>query len=914
MFRLTILSLFVVSFLSLGFGGGIVNAQSDYDWCYTFDWTDSNNYQYISVTNPDYFPPYTVDGLQSVLLVSGSYHLRLLYFKLDFPVASHVRFVSHRTSSTATNFSAPHYDTGQTTALRYLDTEIESTRYSLNNTAINTIRYPFDYDVGNGRLTDEIWFSSNPRLQNVHWYNHETEIRGDGTEPYPALENECDTGDELVQPIKQSDRQTHDNLQDTNASPVNGLVTGSGNQDAIVHAVTDGVVTSIEPVTQSLCPNYLFLSHEAVETDCNILTRNIIYSLDYQNTSIIKILASSGIEYAQLVDHADNYVIEGQTVTAGCWLGKVPTANSLFGASQSLTVTWSIESDEFTETIPDELLSADEPPESSPCFQPDGFTQCLGDHSGEDASRWTVTGTTLLDGNTFTLFQNASVSGYFNLDADREPELIIGHFDERQSQVSLQLGTTSIQTIFTDGQARIEADTHQPDNGEIYTVSVKNLHSLAIRFNYICVRHTLDANGDPIDADTNYDDIATGDPPAPDNDPPAVQQCVFVNNSFDDGTVSWTVSGGVEGATGAINIDDLGTIEQNVTTATDRTLTVILGYWAYNTYTPDPTDTTATIQLEYNTGSGYTSIGTKTMADLASHNNRVVMETTVTAFNGTFTLRPTLSSTPSEVRGVTIYAICLNASGSNPVYNPEADSGIFEAQCGLQIPTASGDNLFTWIPWLWSHLNKFFQCDLMILLNEMYRIAVEFFTLFGWVSRYSMVLADTTIDWFGQQFVPWLDGHLSNIAVAAGGFDEVSPECDLFFCTLYEGFDLLGALIEFLKSLFGIVIEVLEGLWEFGLQILNAIFNIFNSFRAFFDAVISAYLQAEPADFPFLPTCSINRKSSGFCILLWILENTVLSGSGALFIPLLISYGGIMWLLWAIIEIKKVVNQAARAF
>jgi len=906
MFRLTILSLLVVfSLLSLGFGGGIVNAQSEPDWCYTFDFT-SQSYATIGSSAGWYqtlgdgwssdngwesenFPLSGVDG-------------ELNYVYLDLPSSYSITDFDMTFSSVSTQFPPPG-------GFIVFNGDSEIFRTSAENVNINQTWYNSSFTASTVSTTN------NPRSA-TDWWVSNAYLAGNGTPPYPSLENECDTGDELVQPIRAINRNSHNQITEHPTSGIDdvGLVTRANDPLTNIHAIVDGTVSAIDELEPSDCNDFFYgndwssgsFACPAVWSD------SVLMDIDTVDAQIVHILSDSGVLYKQMVNNADNYVTMGQTVTAGCWIGRAVVAQDVQGNIQNITATWSMEDDGITySTVSiNEIPIAPEPPESNACNTPDGYTQCLGDYNVRDSSKWNATGTVQnnLSGGV-VLFPGSSIAGTFNLDSTREPKLTIGQWNT-PSQVTLQLGQTTLTTTFQYGKAGIDASTHSPDAGSLYTVKITNSGQTMFGLDYICVEHTKDDAGDPIPDEPTTPD--PGDPIPPDNNPADVDTCAFFNHAFNYGSESWTISAGVEPTTGGLNVPDNETISQSVTITETSTLSIIASLWTFNNFAFTET-LTRRFELEYDTGSGYTVIDNPTLGEFALNNNVMVYQASVASFSGDITIKADLVGAQTGVRGITIQSVCLNADDT---VLPTADdvTGIFEAQCDQQIPTATGEDLFTWIPWLWSHLNKFFQCDLMIILNEMYRISVDFFNLFGWVSRYGMGLADMSIDWFGQQFVPWLDGHLSNIAVAAGGFDEVSPECDLFFCTIYEGFDLIGSLIELVEGLLGAFLEFIQGMIDFGLQVLNAIFNILNSFRAFFDAVISAYLQAEPADFPFLPTCSINRKSSGFCILLWILENTVLSGSGALFIPLLISYGGIMWLLWAIIEIKKVVNQAARAF
>lgn len=883
------------------------------DWCYYFDFTQES-YSTIG-TESGWFIQVWGDGW-----VSGSGYLsetnvitgidqEINYLRLTLPDDYFIYEMGVKVNSTESTLPT-HSDDFPFTLWKELDTfganlqQFSSSGFPMNDTWFTVP------DEAEGFWADNVGTFNNPRANNP-WYIEQIYLSGAGDPPYPTLENICEGNDDLVQPLQALDRNAHYDITDTIGSAITGIVTRASNENANVRAVVDGTIISIEELDPSQCDSYYFGSGASTGSfDCPVLFNNTLWNVSTNLTHVVTIESSAGNRFVQIASQVNAFAVEGQTVEAGCWLGKVVSAQNPLGDEIALTSSYSEDDvSGFSELAIDGIPPAPEPPESAPCYREDGFEECLGDYNLKDQSNWITNGSVLWGGDEIVMTPGSELIGSFVLDASREPELVIGHWTHHQSVV-LQLGQTSISTVFMNGKATIPGGSHQPNGGQFYTIRVENISSGLFRLDYICVRHTKNESGGDIPPDTvDPDDLDPGETPPPDNPPENEQTCTFVNNSFDDGTGSWTVSSGVEGGTGAIHIPNNGTISQNITTTETRTLSVIASVWAYNTYNPDPTDT-STILLEYDSGSGYTAIETKTLGEFASRNNTLVMQATVTAFSGSFSLRPTLTGVPSDVRGLTIKSVCMNEDDTIITDDEgEIEGGIFTAQCNTQIVTASGDNLFTWIPWLWSHLNKFFQCDLMILLNQIYQLGVDAYTLAGWSIRYGITTVDLSVDWFGQQFVPWLGGYLSNISPGNITVQQ-DEQCNNLFCAIVALFDVVQSVLDIFNAVLDLVINVVGAIIEVGLQIVGLLFEFFNSAKFFLEAIVNSWLNAPPIVNPYIPTCSINPQQNGMCIFLWLLENTLLSGTGALIIPLLYSYGGIMWILWGVKEFKKAIVQA----
>src|SRR5690606_21753888 len=112
-----------------------------------------------------------------------------------------------------------------------------------------------------------------------------------------------------------------------------------------------------------------------------------------------------------------------------------------------------------------------------------------------------------------------------------------------------------------------------------------------------------------------------------------------------------------------------------------------------------------------------------------------------------------------------------------------------------------------------------------------------------------------------------------------------------------------GGVLTFLLDVAGGFIGLLFSFLDFIISGLNQAW-------AFFSEFIGAWNNTPAADLPYIPSCSINPQSNGMCVALWMLENTIFSGRGAIFIPLLTSWGYILLLLWGAKKLKKAVLEA----
>jgi len=407
------------------------------------------------------------------------------------------------------------------------------------------------------------------------------------------------------------------------------------------------------------------------------------------------------------------------------------------------------------------------------------------------------------------------------------------------------------------------------------------------------------------------------------------QMCYFANFNFDDGITSWTPSGGVTGFTGYASMPNSGSVSQSVTLQPDgedpqtyylqieARLLVASGF--------DPGSGSAS--FSYQIGSETpVSIGSLTLAYNQSGNPGFpdIPEKLSVEIEIEETTTDTLAIIASFSGNANITAIALDKACLSTESIDDGGPGgpPFQATCGV-ISQPTGDDFGTWISWHWRNLQRFFKCDLMILLNKMFKLAQDTYRLIGFSVRYFISLTFRAVSWLDDDWLPWLNGQFRNMAVGQ-------------VTTIYQGgggpsiWDVLLALINnifapivgFVGQILGLVIGIVAAVVNLVLGILVAVIGIFLSFmtRVFgllalgqqvLNNIINAYNSATPTPIPGLPDCT-DPQSHPACVGIWVIDNTMFSGTGALIIPLMISFFGIHMALWVVSEFRRMIIDAGR--
>lgn len=289
-----------------------------------------------------------------------------------------------------------------------------------------------------------------------------------------------------------------------------------------------------------------------------------------------------------------------------------------------------------------------------------------------------------------------------------------------------------------------------------------------------------------------------------------------------------------------------------------------------------------------------------------------------------------------------------NADGTDIVdpTDPDGDGesdtpespGPFHPSCDATYDQPGAETLVDQIGWHWHKSEQFFQCDLMQMLNDMYDLAQDSYKRAGWSIRWNQNTALMYADWLSSDVIFWLNGHFANMANGRQTFVEVNNEgdtCNNLFCmvesffgagvSIFDGLadllhdvldQVLAPIVDLLTTLIGdtagFVFDLLDALLAVAIMLIGQIVQLFQRALDLFGIVITAWNTAEPETLPGIPTCSINPQGHGLCIAIWMMDNTVFSGPGALIVPVLIGYGTLLLILGTIGDIKKTLIEAGR--
>jgi hypothetical protein len=655
------------------------------------------------------------------------------------------------------------------------------------------------------------------------------------------------------------------------------------------------------------------------------------------NVWLVRLFANDGREFTYFVEAADYYLTEGQEVAAGCILGKTFRIEDgqtppVYEDEPGLTIVAVRESGMIIESL--DLFTV-EPDETTACNVDPENANCMGNVQLNDPAEWESSSGVIWNEPGYTLLGgfDAHLRTSMNLDPAQKPELIVRAraTGGGNGNVTLTLGQTTQAMSLSEGAGFtdliIAGDEHLPD-GTFYTVRILNDGTSNIDVQSVCVQFTDDGEGN---------EIENPDPPPP--------PCIFSNNSFNDGTTGWSVSS-TEPGPGELRVATGGTFAQNITVpAGTYDLTVVASIWHYNSFVPDDEDTDD-VEIEYDFGAGNVTLDTHTYGEFIQSNNVIVFSTSLVVASDTtddFIFEVTLNSPATGVRGLAIRSACIGDEGAGEGGGGDGSGdgdGIFTPNCSGAIATPTGNDISSWLGWHWAQSNKFFRCELIILLNDMYRFFQKSWITTTWSIRWSQAATVKTVNWFGRDFVGWLGGHLSNIAIGqVTTITSGEEQCGNVFCllesfvtgfsdvvtTLLNGIrdimeDVIGGLFNLLSTALNAIISILQQLLGFILSTLGLIVGIAvdlvglliqlastaaELFQLLIQAVvrlITAWTNAVPAD--VIPSCDFDQTSAR-CMFFYIAERTVFTESGTLFMPA--AAGGVYLSLfvWVINRLRR---------
>lgn len=743
---------------------------------------------------------------------------------------------------------------------------------------------------------------------------------------------------------------------------------------AKVHAAADGQIVSVTRLTWEQCGiSYFqydvfeaesffyqlkteepapclvgFLDPEDVENTSELEFWDYYY-LDTRDMFVVTLRYTSEQRFVYLVKNADMYVVAGDQVSAGCVLGETTAVTSIpiqddkfleaVGIITSVTslvpgsvglvsagINTAIGVLEyfFPAQLPNEtprgymnmsLLGEDDqgitllesltewPTNESPCSETEGYRDCLADNPRmmNDGFSWTPDGNVTWLNPGVVLDPNESVTTTLNLNAAED--YTVTFFGQSsggtpgQARVYLGNNSETVSVLQEWNSESVEfADIGNPNAGFFYTVGIQNTGDVPFEVNSICV-----TDGEP--------NIAP-------------HSCYFNNYSFDVGVSGWTGSEGIELQDGSLLVPDDGTFSQNVSLEPETyILKVKAAYW----YTGplDPNSILAAVSYKWpDTEVGYTDLQPAPIEGYAGVSSVAVwVEGTIVVEEATDSemefLISTFSSGDTDVLGLQIQEVCLTPEdGTWPGYEGGVPPPI-QATCSYISRPTSGDTA-AWLQWHWANLNKFFQCDLMVLLNRMYKVMRDTYTLIGWLGRYSIGYANYASIWSGNNLFPWLNGHFRNMAIGQITTIEQGGQVSVWDVLLALVNNIFGPIVGMMGQIIGLIIglvtqaanllfTVLTAIISIVLAILTQLFNLLNLGLQLLGTLITAFNTAAPEPIPGIPACGLNPQDGGICVFVWIVDNTIFSGPGAAIIPLLVAILSIHLILWVVGEFKRAV-------
>lgn len=720
-----------------------------------------------------------------------------------------------------------------------------------------------------------------------------------------------------------------------------------------VYAVADGTVESVTPLGPCTDAGASNASIGGITTECLLVTSQpsdgAIAIGTIQRAGLYHVVVSFDTDRSihYVVAEAPNFVRAGMKIKAGCIIGKTfhfgfptPLINDLVAAflegeegeptptdgTNGITVLWLFdEADQERDPLINQLTVSVIP--SLACNVDPEFARCLGDPQFTRRTDWTSTGQVLWSDGV-TLRPNASISMTMNLSGlvAYSFTVQIERIGTSTGEVTLRVGqsTDSFLLQYQVDDYTLGPSTHVADIGGFYTISITNTGT----FDFKVLNNCL-TDGSP-------------------NTTPDL--CYFSNYSFDQGLDDWMTEGNVflGAANGEIAVEHLGVVGQNLLLYPEGISSfeyhIIVRATIYGANDPDPwLDATSTVEFEWdfqNTDTWTTMDsllgGTEaTFADFYRDSvynitysaNEVTFQANVTASDveeGIFEIRPVIddSGQTDFQGGVFVREVCMtNGFGNYPIGGGPALP--FREQCDFVSPP-QGNDVGAWTFWLFRSLDHFFQCDLMVLLNSLYKTILELFEFVQWQMLYWQTYVITFNHWLGQSLLPWLAGHFDNIALGRSTtIIESNGTCNNIFCLLEALINhvinpIIGILENFINTILGwlnaavnLLLDVLTAIFSILITFVTALLNLFNTFTGFLAAIVNGWNNAEPTPIPGLPTCAIDPRSNAMCITMWGAEHTLFSGPGALIIPLIIGFASIHLLLWAVKTFKDQLEKAA---
>jgi PKD repeat protein len=722
-------------------------------------------------------------------------------------------------------------------------------------------------------------------------------------------------------------------------------VTQRDKQNADVMAVAGGRVILVEPISVDRCA-YWFNGRAGV--NCYYDMPQPVSGSALPWSSFVFELTNA---YRVVVEYSPNGVIETNTVieywvtnptvqtedviSEGCTLGKTlamfPIIDDdvviglpdigvgLEAEAVRFGLTWLMAWDYEAEA---ELYSIDEYPTlellpalitqripSTRCNESPIYSSCFNDGALAYESEWDKDGLVVwdADGRGVTLSPGASITDQRPLQSGTSYGMDVNvsrDTSDRIGGVAISIGlTTQVYNLKAPtGVYSIAPAVHIPDAGGLYSIRIENVGAVNLHISRACVSPNS-GNGTGL---------------------PVLGSCSLSNVSFDQGLDGW-VGGQLNTTPGTVLLSSGSSLSQAIS--------IPAGQYTLEIKSRAPLTwqgVSGSFAWEYALGGAYATVGSSIPLSqfFASPFNEYRFSQVInvpTPFTGSLAIRPQYTASGQAI----VDQVCLRPASLAGDVGGIGELPPFDLACAsTNAAPQIGVDIGAWVYWQTLTLQQFFNCDLMIMLNKMF-IEIQRAGQFGrWQMLYWQSYGMMFNQWM-KDFTGWLGGHLSNIAHGrATTIINGAQQCADLFCVLQQVIrlletvvtqllrpvlDLLRPIVDTLLSLvnqaaallFNIVNVVLSIL----LLLINQVFGLWNQVTAYVGAFTVAWNDAPVEQIAILPYCATNPRSNVMCMAFWALENTIFSGVGRFFMPVIIGGSSILLLIDSYQRIRRAVLQ-----
>lgn len=650
-------------------------------------------------------------------------------------------------------------------------------------------------------------------------------------------------------------------------------------------------------------------------------------------------------DFYYLALHADELILEGQTIVAGCALGYTlpvfsPTlggdfANEVarvffgeFGEQHSAAFVWAKNGENGADIsiLPYMVIY---PTHDEACWWTAGREQCINANpqfmsylspggwlavhhwfylneaglltpdvhpAGEDrglilvanGDNDAVQGIVMPPGETYSVFVQAFVIS--PPDAGGDPHILI-NLGETEHDITITTGITyewsSSEQVYT------------PDlSADVYTLSVEIKPGQAgaeVLVNRVCVS-------------TSQLAAAVG------------EECLFIDWGFNDPD-AWDLAGGAVISGSTLQLPEDATASQTISLlADDYVLEIVMR--AMPEKPPPEAGYYAELDWIYEDGEvekGSGTVDTDWYLLWETLKDEWVLSGSVT--DGTFTFTGGASQNVAQIDSVCLIPDTL----------PTAPRSMCDP-CPI---TLVGD-LVSDTPELffWSicEVQNIYYCDAEPILLDIEKDLTEAVRGIGFLGRW-LGAAMTGLGKFLASMAYFNAGYLNNTALMTaeaiawqrGGSTTIIEDTPLGFWDvlglLITGItdtiisaletlrDIVAALLDFLTPIAGALLDAIVAAVSLIGNVIDIALGTVDIIRLFFFTLIDAINNAEPQTIPGAPDCSAMEEGEWYCFGFYVLDNTIFSGPAAYLIPLMLGAAALNLFIWAIERFKSAFAQ-----